>query len=166
MNRQPVTLKYLSLILAGWAWLAANLVHAQGKSPDLAIVVNPACSLTDISLPELAKIFKAQRAKNPDGKKFVLISRETGSPEREAILASVYQMSDPRYEKYFLAATFAGTIQSAPKVIVASVSVCQFVASEPGAIGYLRASEADGTVKVLKIEGKAPGNPGYPIKIK
>jgi len=159
-------LKYLSLLVAGWAWLATGLVHAQGKSSDLAIVVNPACSLSDISIPELAKIFKSQRSKNPDGNKFVLISRETGSPERETILASIYQMTDPQYEKYFLAATFAGTIQSAPKVIVTGVSVCQFVASEPGAIGYLRASEADGTVKVLKVEGKAPGNPGYPIKIK
>jgi ABC-type phosphate transport system substrate-binding protein len=170
MNRHPVILNFWAgnqfLIFACWVWLTAGSAQAQSQSADVAIVVNPACSLTDVSLPDLAKIFKAQRTKTPDGNKFVLTSRETGSPERESILSAVYQMSDPQYEKYFLAATFAGTIQSAPKVIVTGVSVCQFVASEPGAIGYLRATETDNTVKVLKVEGKAPGDPNYPIKMK
>jgi ABC-type phosphate transport system substrate-binding protein len=147
-------------------WLSGEWAQAQNKNADVAIVVNPGCSLTDVSLPDLAKIFKAQRTKTPDGNRFVLTSRETGSPEREAVLSAIYQMSDPQYEKYFLAATFAGTIQSAPKVIVTGVSVCQFVASEPGAIGYLRATEVDSSVKVLKVEGKAPGQPNYPIKTK
>lgn len=144
----------------------AGFAHAQGKSADLAIIVNPACPLNDISSADLAKVFKAQRAKNFDGNKIILTSRETGSPERDAALARIYHMSDPQYEKYFLAATFAGTIQSAPKVIVNGMAVCQFVAAEPGAIGYLRATEADSTVKVLKVDGKAPGDPDYPIKIK
>ena len=154
------------LILACWIWLMAGLAHAQGKNADLAIIINPACSLNDISSGDLAKIFKAQRAKNSDGNKIILTSQETGSPEREAALATIYHMNDPQYEKYFLAATFAGTIQSAPKVIPNGMAVCQFVATEPGAIGYLRATEADRTVKVLKVDGKAPGDPGYPIKIK
>jgi ABC-type phosphate transport system substrate-binding protein len=152
--------------LALWLWLAAGSAQAQGKCGDLAIVVNPACPLTDISIPELAKIFKAQRIENPDGVKYVLVSRESGSPERAAALTSIYQMTDQQYEKYFLAETFAGTIQSAPKVMVTGASICQLVASEPGAIGYLRANEVDRTVKVLKVEGKAPGDPDYPIKIR
>ena len=39
-------------------------------------------------------------------------------------------------------------------------------ALSPGAITYLRASDVDPSVKVLKVDGKAPGEAGYPLKIK
>jgi hypothetical protein len=36
----------------------------------------------------------------------------------------------------------------------------------PGGIGFVRAADADDSVKVLKIAGVAPGQPGYPIGVK
>jgi hypothetical protein len=44
--------------------------------------------------------------------------------------------------------------------------VRRFVGSEKGGISYVCASEADATVKVLKVDGKSPGEPDYPIKMK
>jgi hypothetical protein len=141
-------------------------VLAQDKSGDLAIVVNTACSLENVSTGELAKILKAETAKSPDGVKYIIAVRETGSPEREGALKSIYQMSDAEYEKFFLQATFAGTVQAAPKQLTSGAAVRRFVASDKGAISYLCASEADATVKILKVDGKSPGDPGYPIKMK
>jgi ABC-type phosphate transport system substrate-binding protein len=146
--------------------LPARFAVAQDKSADLAIVVNPACSLDNLSSAELTRIFKAEKTKNPDGVKYLLTTRETGSPERNAALKVIYQMTDSEYEKFFLQATFAGTVQSAPKQLASTSAVLQFVGGSPGAISYLRASDADGSVKILKIDGKSPGDPDYPIKIK
>jgi hypothetical protein len=154
------------LILVLWLGLAAKLACAQDKWADLAIVVNPACSIDNISSVELAKIFKAERSRNPDGAKYLLAARETDSPERNAALGEIYQMTDADYQKYFLQATFAGKIQTAPKVLLNAGSMIQFIMSAPGAIGYLRASDAVSSVKILRIDGKVPGEPGYPIKIK
>ena len=39
----------------------------------------------------------------------------------------------------------------------------QHVATTAGAVGYVDAVMADASVKVLRIEGKLPGEPGYPL---
>jgi hypothetical protein len=159
MSKKLLTLASLVLLWTGFA-------SAQDKNSDLAIVVNPASSLDNVTSADLAKIFKADKTKSPDGVKYIIAVRDTGSPERVAALKSIYQMTDAEYEKFFLQATFAGTVQSAPKQLGSGAAVRQFVGSEKRAISYLRASEADDTVKVLKIDGKSPGDPDYPIKIK
>lgn len=143
----------------------ALLVAAADKSNDLAIVVNESSLLEDISSTELTKIFKAERTRSPGGFKFVIAVREKGSPENNAALQTVYHMTDAEFDKFFLQATFAGRIQEPPKQLSSSAAVRQFITLSPGAIGYLRASEVDDSVKVLKIDGKLPGDPGYPIRI-
>jgi hypothetical protein len=35
----------------------------------------------------------------------------------------------------------------------------------PGAIGYIRASDVDGSVKVIKINGRSVGDAEYPLRI-
>jgi hypothetical protein len=40
------------------------------------------------------------------------------------------------------------------------------VSGTPGAIGYLRGSDVDDSVKILKVDGHAPGDAEYPLKIK
>jgi ABC-type phosphate transport system substrate-binding protein len=154
------------LALFAFFWLAAGVAYAQDKSNDLAIVVNKSSVLDSVSSSELARIFKAERQKSSDGTKFIIVMREKDSTERHAALKSIYEMDDSGYEKFFLQATFAGTVQGAPRVLSSSAVVLQFVSSNPGAIGYMRASDADGSVKVLKVDGKVPGDADYPIKIK
>jgi hypothetical protein len=43
--------------------------------------------------------------------------------------------------------------------------VIKFISYVPGAIGYVRADEVDASVKVLRVDGLAPGEPGYKIKL-
>jgi ABC-type phosphate transport system substrate-binding protein len=154
----------LGLLLISVLAVCGNAM-AQDKSADLAIVVNPACTMENVTSAELVKIFKAEKAKNLDGAKYVIVLRDAGSPERNAALKGIYQMTDGEYEKFFLQATFAGTVQAAPKALSSAASVKSLVAGAPGGIGYVRGSDADGSVKVLKIDGKLPGDAGYPLKI-
>ena len=41
----------------------------------------------------------------------------------------------------------------------------KFVFNAPGAIGYLRTSEVDNTVKVVKIDGRFPEDKNYSLQI-
>ena len=40
----------------------------------------------------------------------------------------------------------------------------KFVSFVSGAIGYVRPEEVDASVKVLRVDGLAPGDPGYKLK--
>jgi hypothetical protein len=143
-----------------------SAARAQDKNADLAIIVGKSSGLDSVTSAELTKIFKAEKAKGPDGVKFALSARETGSPERAALLGQVYQMTEAEFTKFFLQATFTGAVQSAPKQVAAAAGAKQFVSGTPGGISYVRGSDADDSVKMVKVDGKLPGEDGYPLKIK
>lgn len=150
----------VSLLVAGLSAQAAD------KAQHLAIVVNKNSSLSDITSAELAKFFKAEKSKAPDGTKLVLVMQEAGRPEREAALQHVFKMSDGEFNKYFLQATFTGAVASAPRALANGRAVLRFVSESPGALGYVKGDEADDSVKVLKIDGKVPGDAGYALSCK
>ena len=133
---------------------------------DSAIIVGKASALDSVTTAELTKILRAEKAKGADGVKFTLSMREAGSPERAAILSSVYSMNEAEFAKFFLQATFTGAVQSAPRQISGAAGAKQFVSGTPGGICYVRGSDADDSVKVVKVDGKLPGEAGYPLKIK
>ena len=155
----------LSILLLG-AMLIAGSARAQDKAQHLAIVVNRNSSLTDISSSELAKFFRAEKSKAPDGVKVVIVMQDAGRPERDAALRDIFRMSEGEYNKYFLQATFTGAVTSAPKALSNSRAVLKFVGEATGGVGYVKGDETDSSVKVLKIDGKSPGDAGYPLSLK
>ena len=36
--------------------------------------------------------------------------------------------------------------------------------TQPGALGFVRPAEADATVKIVRVNGCAPGDPQYPLR--
>jgi ABC-type phosphate transport system substrate-binding protein len=151
------------------AGLLILLTCACGWSDDrpdaVAIIVAKKCTLGNVSQADLTRIFRGEKPRDPDGNKLVVLMRERGAPERAAILREIYRMSEQDYQTYFLQATFTGAVQSAPKKLNSASAVRQFVADNPGAIGYVRLKDVDDTVKIIKIDGKAPGDDGYKLGI-
>ena len=146
--------------------LLAGAARAQDKAGDLAIIVAKGNPLDNVTAAELAKIFKAEKAKGPDGTKFALAVPATGSPEHAAMLAGIYDLDEAGYGKYFLQATFTGLVTAATKQISGGAALCGFVAGTPGGITCVRASEATDAVKIVKVDGHAPGEADYKLKIK
>ena len=145
---------------------AAFTASADDKAEQIAVIVNRSSALTDLSSAELVKYFKVQKTKISDGSKLTLVAQDVGRPERNAVLSKVYAMSEDEYSRYFLQATFTGAVAAAPKALPNGGAVIKFVEETPGAISYVRASEATEAVKVVKIDGKAPGDAGYPLVMK
>ena len=131
---------------------------------DNLVIVMAADSTTDgVTAADLAKTFRGEKSRTADGKKFVIVMREPGSGERAAALSQIYNMSEPEYKTYFLQATFTGTVTSAPKNQSSADSMKAFIAKTPGAIGYVWAKDVDASVKVIKIDGKGPGDADYKL---
>jgi ABC-type phosphate transport system substrate-binding protein len=122
--------------------------------------------LDNVAGTDLAKYFRGEKTRDPNGEKIVILMRERGSAERAVALKHIYGMTEQEYQTYFLQATYTGQVAAAPKKLNTAMAVRQFVADNPGAVGYVRLSELDDSVKVLKIDGKAPGDADYSLKIK
>jgi ABC-type phosphate transport system substrate-binding protein len=130
---------------------------------EVAVIVNPANPTREISLRDLEKILKAEKLYWEDGKKVYLVLLESGSAEKEIIREKLLRMPESEVKKSLLAKLFRGEITALPKTLSSRASVLKFVASVPNAIGYVDASSADPNVRVLKIDGRAPGDPGYEL---
>ena len=156
----------LSAGLATLLLLGVLSARAQDKADQLAVIVGKTSALESVTTAELQKYFKAEKSKAPDGTKIVIVMQDVGRPERDAALRDIYKMGEAEYGDYFVGQTFTGAVKSAPRSFPSPAAVKEYVAATPGAISYVRASDADDSVKVLKVDGKAPGDADYSLKMK
>lgn len=132
-------------------------------SQDIAIIVSKENATEELSFKELVKIFKREKQYWSDGSKIYLIMRETGSPMRRLLLTRVYQMTDEELKSFWLVKIFRGQLSSLPKTFGSDDAVKRFVSQVPNAIGFIDSSSSDTSVKVLRIDGKRPGEGGYAL---
>ena len=140
----------------------------EGQFPteqNLAIVVNRSSTVENLSRTELRRIFLGARGHWPNGRRITVVMMEPGQPERAAVLREVCQMSESEFNNHFLHGLFTGEVFVSPKTLANSEGVRKFVFNVPGAIGYLRASDVDSSVKVIRIEERSPFDKGYPLHL-
>lgn len=140
----------------------ATLVSAGGASGgDVAVIVNPRNPETDVRFSEVEHIFKQEKQHWKAGERIYLILQESGTAEKDIVLRRVYRMTDVELKQFWLGKLFRGEIASFPRVAPSNAAVKRIVAWAPNALGFIDASGVDASVKVLRIDGKRPGEAGY-----
>jgi len=129
----------------------------------VAVIVNLSNPVNDLSLKELRSIVTIQRTQWSTGRKITVALHEPGNPEREAVLRNVYGMNEAAFTRYFLHATFTGQIINGPRQLATSEGLRRFVVNVPGAVGFIRLTDVDASVKTVRINGQAAGTPGYSL---
>ncbi len=145
----------------------AQTMSSLGASPSasapLAIIVNKKNPIDGVSFAELRAIFLAEQGHWSDGHSITLVMRDPAQPEREAVLRQIYHMEESDLNRHFLQLTFTGAVQTVPKMLSTTVGVRKFVFNVPSAIGYVKLTDVDDSVKVLHVDGHLPGESGYPL---
>jgi ABC-type phosphate transport system substrate-binding protein len=136
--------------------LAAVAVSAQAKQ--LAVVVDKSNNLGGLTAAELAKVFKFDSRKWPDGRNVVLVMRDPSSPEMRDALEKVYHMQ-PDEVRALIASHRSEVI-----LVDSEEKLLKSVQSIPGAIGLVDVYSITGAVNVLKVDGKLPLQPGYLLR--
>ena len=131
----------------------------------LAIVVNRSNPTNNLSFGELRKIFLGERNHWPNGHRIAVVMLNYGQPERQTVLRLVYRMDEDGYQDHVLRGMFRGDVLVAPKTLASTEILRKFVFNAPGAIGYLRASDVDDSVKVVRIDGLLPEEEDYRLPI-
>jgi ABC-type phosphate transport system substrate-binding protein len=132
----------------------------------LAIVVNPKNPIANLTLAQLRSIFLGERKWWTHHRRVLVSTMRRGTPERETVLRVLYRMDDRELDKYFLYQVFKGEASSSTAILRTPADVRKFVGTTPGAVGYLRASDVDDSVKVMRVDGLLPGDDGYPMRLR
>ena len=128
-----------------------------------ALIVNPSLGVTNVSLADARRIFLGEQQFWPGGGRVVLFVHAPGTPGRAVALRHLYQMREDEFRRYWIAKTFRGDVAGGPKIVSTDALARRLTASIPGAVTVIRASEVDSSVKVLSVDGRAPGDARYAL---
>ena len=118
-----------------------------GQNVDVAVVVNPKNPVAILTLPALRKLFAGET--------------RTGAHEREVVLR-LLRLSEDEYARYWTTQAYRGE-GTEPVAVFSNGMQKEAVLAIPGAIAVMDARDLKPGLKVMKIEGKLPGEEGYPL---
>jgi ABC-type phosphate transport system substrate-binding protein len=136
---------------------------ALAQSKDLALISNKSNELAAITFPELVKVCKGQVSRWPDGKPVSFITRDPTVSDMKLLLEKVYGMSKDEVKGVIASANHGRTNHPAIVLVDSDEDVVKRVESIPGAVGLVDVYSISGGVKVIKVGGKLPLEPGYAL---
>ncbi|MGB8773494.1 MAG: substrate-binding domain-containing protein [Terriglobales bacterium] len=120
----------------------------------MAVVVNKDNVAQNFSSAHLAKIFKGEVKKWPDGKDVVLVLHNSSAGEM-VTLEHLTKMSEAEVKAVL------ASHKDAIRTVASDTDVIDAVASTPGAIGFVEERSITDRVGVVKVDGKLPMEAGY-----
>jgi hypothetical protein len=152
------------LAVAACLHLCLPLSARSQASADMAVVVNPAVPVDNLSLAELRRILLGDREFWPSGERVTLLIRAPVARERDAAVRDVCQMTEAQFRQHWIGKLFRADTPSGPKIVYSPEMALDQVSRTPGAITFVQAPVTSRTVKVLRIDGRLPGQPGYRLR--
>lgn len=148
---------FTSMVLGG-----ARISYASG----VAIIANKENTVSELTLRDVKKIFKCDKqywGRNEIyGNKIYLIVQGGDNLPTKVLLSKLYGMKgEHELKQYWLSKMVGEDASSFPHELNSDGAVKRFVSQAENAIGFIDASSVDDRVKVLRVDGKLPGDPGY-----
>ena len=140
--------------------LQAKLKEPKQEKMVLAVVVNSENSLKDISLEDLRKIYTGEKKTWDNGSAVVPLMGPEGSAENRAFLSTVCNTDEKG-----LAGLWTSLKLSPPARIEKNEWILRYVFSNAGAIAFYPGNASLQQVKVIRVDGKEPSDPAYPIAL-
>jgi hypothetical protein len=151
----------LTFVLIG---LAVALPAARQSAPDIAVVVNASVPVDNLTRAELRRLLLGDREFWASGERVTLLIRAPVARERDAAVKTICDMTEAQFRQHWIGKVFRAETPSAPKIVYSTDMALDQVSRTIGAITFVEAGAAGRGVKVLKIDGRAPGQAGYLLK--
>jgi len=142
--RAPLTAGGWRVILVTlvWLWAFPSLGHAE----PLAVIINKGNPLRVLNQSNVASMYRGEELHWSHGGRIKLVNREIASVQRERFYRVVLNAKpNQKFYRQGTPITINSLIQRSDKAVL------RFVAAIPGAIGYIRLSNVNNSVKVVLV---------------
>ncbi len=160
-RRSVLTACLGALVLFGATGFSSPVGAGESKTR-LAVVVSKDSPINDISFYELKRLYLGERI-NLGGKRLVPLNLSPPTRERVGFDKTVLNMSPEAIARYWIDRKIRGE-SGPPKTIEPADLLQRVVARLDGAVGYAPVNEVRSELKVIRVDGKAPGDSGYPLE--
>jgi hypothetical protein len=162
MKARKRSLAVSLVMVAAITAVAPQSSFGAGEGRAIAIVVAKSFPMEEMSFGDLKRLYLGNTIV-AGGKTLVPLTYPKNTPERRIFDSAVLGMSTDEVGRYWIDRRIRG--QSGPPKSIESADVALRVISKlSGALGFVRADATSQDVKVLKIDGKLPGDPGYRVR--
>jgi hypothetical protein len=134
---------------------------ADSAGGDVAVVVNSTVPVGEMSFTELRRVFLGERQFWSSSLRISLLLHAPAARERDVLLKTVYEMSEAQLRQHWIGKVFRAEAASAPQMFFSEEEIVQALATIPGSIAAVDATRLPRGLRVLKIDGRLPGEPGY-----
>ena len=121
---------------------------AQADKDEIVVVVNRANPASVLSRDALRPIFQTVKTEWSDGARAVPINLPDDDPVRQQFDEGVLGLDPDRVSRYWIDRKVRGG-ERPPQRMSSESAVLHFVASNRGGVGYVKASSADKSVKIV-----------------
>jgi len=140
------------------------LAAAADDAIDVAIVVKPEVPVDNLSMADVRKVFMGERQYWNAGMRVTLLVRAPVARERSIVLTKLYEMTEAQYRQYWISKVFRADAATGPKIVYTNDMAVELVKAIPGAVAFVDAKKVPEGLKILKVDGKLPGDKGYPLR--
>jgi hypothetical protein len=141
-----------------------GLSRLSAAPSDIAIVVRPDVPVDNLSFAELRKLMMGDRQFWASNLRVTLLVRAPGARERDVVLKTIYKMSEAQFRQYWIAKVFRAEAASGPRIVYSNEMAAELTANIPGAVAFVEAGQVPKGLKMLRINGLAPGDKSYPLR--
>lgn len=129
--------------------LLAACLLIPGKASELAVIAHPEMPVSAISADDLRAIYLATKTSLGDGRRVHPVLRKA-SVEMAAFSSEYLGKTESALRTYYRSLVFTGR-WAMPVAFDSDAAVAAYVASTPGAIGFVRDASTARGVKALKV---------------
>lgn len=151
------------LLVLPSALAAGGVCRPLGASESVrfAVIVAKDSSMSDLAFYELRRLYKGE-AVNAAGRRLIPLNFPPNTDNRMRFDRALLGLSPEAVSRYWIDRKIRGQ-SGPPRAVDSSDLIRRVVTRLDGAIAYLRLGDVTSDVKVLRIDGKAPQDAGYPI---
>ena len=151
----------MSRFVATIVAVACITIAARPALAQTVVIVHRSSAVSDVKLDDLRRFFLGQGALTANTQQVMLVEL---SPMRERFYKRLLGLSPDEVRRRWIGVVFRGDALTLPFELADPAAVKKFVADHPGAVAFLDNGDVDDTVKTLRVNGKRPGDPQYPLK--
>jgi hypothetical protein len=154
------------LFLAGFLLSHTRVpLHArQAPSRDIAVVTHSNVPVNNLTFVELRKVVLGDKQYWETNLRVTLLLRAPVARERDIVLQKVYEMTESQFRQYWIGKVFRAEAAAGPKIVNSTDVSIGLLSSVPGSIAFIDSAQVPKNFKILRIDGKLPGQDGYPLR--
>lgn len=150
-----------SMVWLLWLVVAAS-TQMSAQQSDIAVVVHRDNPVSNLTTAELRKVFSGEKRNWRGGLPVNIFLREPGSREHSAVL-KLLQMSEYEFKQYWIMQVYRGEVPESPAILPSNGMQKEAITTYEGAIALVDAKDVKPGMKVVKINGRLPGEGPYPL---